>query len=53
MRIIDFPNPKINRPKLDLQNDDYKKISETFDLIESYMDTINPYIFNHYTYLYL
>ncbi len=45
MQEIDFPYPKINRPKMDLQNESHKKTSETFDLLEQYKDAIKGYIF--------
>jgi hypothetical protein len=40
-----FPYPKINRPKLSKDNNDYQKILETFDTLESYIEIIGHFIF--------
>lgn len=52
MSDVKFPYPKINKPSLDLNDEDHEKLNETFDLIEGYKDKINTYIFTDITLTY-
>jgi len=44
---VNFPNTKINWPKMDKKNSTDKKTSETFNLLENYRGIISPYIFTN------
>ncbi len=50
--MIKFSYVKINRPKLDSSNENHKKLSDTFDLLEVYKDKIKSYIYTDINILY-